>query len=94
MDASWLLGGYDKEDFARMLGTAFCVGNKNSFFLAGYTIALRLSFGGPIPAAMQQMIDYLFAWAGFYAQLVTRWNLMDAYLINIPRVEYLYSREF
>jgi hypothetical protein len=42
----------------------------NSFFLAGYAIALWLSFGGPILAVMQQIIDYLFAWAGFYAQLV------------------------
>ncbi len=66
----------------------------NSFFLAGYAIALRSSFGGPIPAAMQQMIDYLFAQAGFYAQLVMRWNLMDEYLFDIPLVEYLYSREF
>ncbi len=67
----------------------------NSFFLAGYAIALRSSFGGPLPAAMQKMIHYLFAWAGFYAQLVTtRWNLMDEYLFNIPHVEYLHSREF
>ncbi len=40
------------------------------------------------------MIDYLIARAGFYAQLVTRWNLMDEYLFDIPLVEYLYSREF
>ncbi len=66
----------------------------NSFFLADYAIALWLSFGGPIPAAMQQVIDYLFARVGFYAQLVMRWNLMDEYLFDIPLVEYLYSREF
>ena len=39
----------------------------NSFFLAGYAVALRASFVGPIPVAMQQMIDYLFARAVFYA---------------------------
>jgi hypothetical protein len=66
----------------------------NSIFLAGYAIALWLSFGGPIPAAMQQMIGYLFAWAGVYAQLLTRWNLMDECLFDIPLVEYLYCREF
>ena len=43
---------------------------------------------------MQQMIDYLFACASFYAKLVTRWNLTDAYLFNIPLAEYLYRRVF
>ncbi len=43
----------------------------NSFFLAGYAVALRASFVGPIPVAMQQMIDYLVARSGFYAQVVT-----------------------
>jgi hypothetical protein len=66
----------------------------NSYFLVGYAIALWLSFGGPISAAMQQMIDYLFARAGFYAQLVTQWNLVNEYLFDILLVEYLYSREF
>jgi hypothetical protein len=33
----------------------------NSFFLAGYAVAVRASFAGPIPVALQQMIDYLFA---------------------------------
>ncbi len=40
----------------------------NSFFLlANYAIALWASFVGSIPVAMQQMIDYLFARASFYA---------------------------
>ena len=56
----------------------------NSFFLAGYVVALRASFVGPIPVAMQQMIDYLFAPAGVYAQEVTQLNLMDKYLFDIP----------
>ena len=43
---------------------------------------------------MQQMIDYLFARAGFYAQEVTRLNLMDEYLFDIPLAEYLYHREY
>ena len=43
----------------------------NSYFLVGYALALRQSFIGPIPVAMQQMIDYLFARAGFFAQEVT-----------------------
>ena len=66
----------------------------NSFFLAGYVVALRASFVGPIPVAMQQMIDYLFARASFYAQEVTRLNLMDKYLFDIPLAEYLYHREY
>ncbi len=39
----------------------------NSFFLANYAIALWASFVGSIPVAMQQMINYLFARASFYA---------------------------
>jgi hypothetical protein len=66
----------------------------NSFFPAGYAVALRASFVGPIPVAMQQMIDYLFARAVFYAQEVTRLNLMDEYLFDIPLAEYLYHREY
>ena len=62
------------------------------FFLTGYAVALRASFVGPIPVAMQQMIDYLSAQAGFYAQEVTRLNLMDEYLFDIPLAEYLYRR--
>ena len=66
----------------------------NSYFLAGYAIALRSNFVGPIPAAMQQMIDYLLARAGHYSRQVTHWNLMDEYLFDIPLVEYLYRREY
>ena len=47
------------------------VSANNSFFLAGYAVALWASFVGPISVAMQQMIDYLFARAGFFAQEVT-----------------------
>ena len=43
---------------------------------------------------MQQMIDYLFARAVFYAQEVTRLNLMDEYLFDISLSEYLYHREY
>ncbi len=43
---------------------------------------------------MQQMIDHLLARAGFYAQQVTRWNLMDEYLFDIPLTKFLYSREY
>ena len=67
---------------------------KNSYFLAGYAVALRANFVGPIPAAMQQMIDYLLAWAGHYSQKVMQWNLMDEYLFDIPLIEYLYRREY
>ncbi len=66
----------------------------NSFFLAGYAVALRASFVGPIPVAMQQMIDYLFAQSGLYAQEVMQLNLMDEYLFDIPLAEYLYHREY
>jgi hypothetical protein len=41
---------------------------------------------------MQQMIDYLFARAGFFAQEVTWLNLMDEYLFDIPLAAYLYHR--
>ncbi len=43
---------------------------------------------------MQQMINYLLAWAVFYARQVTQWILMDKYLFNFPLAEYLYSREY
>jgi hypothetical protein len=67
----------------------------NSFFIAGYAIALRSSFVGPMPAAMQQMINYLFSWADLYTHLlVTWWNLMDKYLSDISLAEYLYRREY
>ena len=62
----------------------------NSYFLVGYVLALRQSFIGPIPVAMQQMTDHLLARAGFYSQEGTRWNLMDEYLFDIPLSEYLY----
>jgi hypothetical protein len=44
----------------------------SSYFLAGYAIALWSNLFGPIPAAMQQMIDYLVAWAGHYSQQATQ----------------------
>jgi hypothetical protein len=66
----------------------------NSYFFAGYAIALRSNFVGPIPAVMQQMIDYLLARAGHYSQKVMLWNFMDEYLFDIPLVEYLYRREY
>ncbi len=66
----------------------------NSYFLAGYAIALRSNFAGPIPAVMQQMIDYLLAQAEHYSQQVMQWNLMDKYLFDIPLVEYWYRREY
>jgi len=68
----------------------------NSYFLTGYMLALRQSFVGPIPVAMQQMTDHLLARAGFHTQEVTRWNLMVMYeyLFDIPLAEYLYCREY
>jgi hypothetical protein len=66
----------------------------NSYFLAGYALALWQSFIGPLPVAMQQMTDHLLTQAGFYSQEVTRWNLMDKYLFDIPLVEYLCRREY
>ena len=66
----------------------------NSYFLAGYAIALRSNFVGPILAAMQQMIDYLVARAGHYSQQATQWNLFDKHHFDIPLTEYLYSRGF
>jgi hypothetical protein len=53
-----------------------------------------VEFVGPILAAMQQMIDYLLAWAGHYSQQVMQWNLMDEYLFDIPLIQYLYRREY
>ena len=44
----------------------------DSYFLAGYVIALQSNFVGPIPVAMQKMIDYLLAWAGHYSQQATQ----------------------
>ncbi len=42
----------------------------SAFYLAGYVLALRATFDGPILAGMQRMIDYLIARAGFYAQRI------------------------
>jgi hypothetical protein len=78
----------------RFLGQHCSVLATNFYFLEGYALALRPSFVGPIPVAMQQMIDHLLAQAGFYAQEVMRWNLMNEYLFNIPNAEYLYHKEY
>ena len=66
----------------------------NSYFLVGYTIALWSNFVGPIPEAMQKMIDYLLARAGHYSQQATEWNLLDEHHFDISLVKYLYSREY
>jgi hypothetical protein len=66
----------------------------NSYFLASYAIALRSNFVGPIPAAMQQMIDYLVARAGHYSQQATQWNLFNEHHFDVTLTKYLYSREF
>jgi hypothetical protein len=93
MDASWRSEGYDKADVAAILGQHSVLAT-NFYFLVGYALALRPSFVGPIPVAMQQMIGHLLAQACFYAQEVTRWNLMNEYLFNIPLAEYLYHKEY
>jgi hypothetical protein len=71
-----------------------CWAQHSVLALVGYMLALWLTFIGPIPAAMQQMIDYVLVWAGFYAQQVIKWNLMAKYLSGIPLAEYLYCREY
>jgi hypothetical protein len=59
----------------------------NAYFLVGFALVLRTSFVGPIPAAIQQMIDHLLAQPGFYAQQVTWWKTVDEYLFD-----FLYCR--
>jgi hypothetical protein len=66
----------------------------NSYLLVGYAIALWSNFVVPIPAAMQQMIDYLLAWAGHYSQQATQLNLFKKHYFYIPLAKYLYSREY
>jgi len=66
----------------------------NSIFLAGYALNLRAVFVGPIPAAMQQMIDLLFSQAALYVHHVTMWSALDSLLYDIPLTEWLYRREF
>jgi hypothetical protein len=70
-----------REVMTRQILQQFCAQHSvfatNSYFLAGYALALRQSFIGLIPVAMQQMTDHLLARTGFYSQEVTRWNLMD-----------------
>ena len=66
----------------------------NSLLLAGYALGLRAVFNGPLPAAMQQIIDYLLHQAAVFVQHVTQWTLLDELLYDIPLTEWLYSREF
>ena len=66
----------------------------NSLLLAGYALGLRAVFNGPLPAAMQQMIDYLLCQAVVFAQHVMQWTSLDELLYNIPLTEWLYTREF
>ena len=66
----------------------------NSLFLAGYALGLRAVLVGPLPAATQQMIDYLLCQAAFFAWHVTQWTSLDVFLYDIPRTEFRYRREF
>jgi hypothetical protein len=71
----------------------YSVSATNNMFLSGYAIALRSTFIGPVPAAMQQAIDYLLARANFYNHRASRYTLIDQYLYDIPLTEWLYTRE-
>jgi hypothetical protein len=66
----------------------------NSLLLAGYALGLRAVFNGPLPAAMQQIIDCLLRQAAVFVQHVTQWTLLDELLYDIPLTQWLYSREF
>ena len=44
----------------------------NSLLLAGYALGLCAVFNGPMPAAMQQIIDYLLHQAAVFLQHVTQ----------------------
>ena len=66
----------------------------NSLFLAGYALGLRAVFVGPLPAATQQMIDYLLRRAACFAWHVTRWMSLDVFLFDILLTEFQYRREF
>ena len=66
----------------------------NSLFLAGYALGLRAVLVGPLPAATQQMVDYLLRQAAFFAWHVTQWTSLDVFLFYIPRTEFQYRREF
>ena len=71
----------------------YSVSATNNMFVSGYAIALRSTFIGPVPVAMQQTIDYLLARANFYNHRATRYTLIDHYLYDIPLTEWLYTRE-
>ena len=66
----------------------------NSLLLAGYALGLHAVLGGLLPAAMQQMIDYLLCQAAVFAQHITQWTSLDELLYNIPLTKWLYRREF
>ena len=65
-----------------------------SLLLSGYVLGLRAVFVGPLPAAMQQMIDYLLRQAAVFVQHVTQWTSLDELLYNIPLTKWFYRREF
>ena len=66
----------------------------NSLFLAGYALGLCAVFVGPLPAATQQMIDYLLLQAAFFAWHVIQWTSLDVFLFDILLTEFQYRREF
>ena len=71
----------------------YSVSATNNMFLSGYALALRSTFIGPVPVAVQQTIDYLLACANFYNRRASRYTLIDHYLYDIPLTEWLYTRE-
>ena len=93
VDASWCVGNRDAAEDTALLGWAYPRDNQLPN-LAGYALGLRGVLVGPLPAATQQMIDYLLHQAAFFAWHVMQWTSFDAFLFDIPRTEFQYRREF
>ena len=71
VDASWCGGNRGAEEDTALLGWAYPRDNQLPN-LAGYALGLRGVLVGPLPAATQQMIDYLLHQAAFFA-----WHVMQ-----------------
>ena len=59
------------------LNEKYSVAATNSLLLVSYALGLRAVLVGPLPAAMQQMIDYLLRQVVVFVQHVTQWTLLD-----------------
>jgi hypothetical protein len=73
---------------------AHTVAATNSLLLAGHALGLCAVLVGPLPAAMQQITDYLLRQAAVFVQHVMQWTLLDELLYNIPLTKWLYRRDF